>query len=383
MSGAPRIEGWCAAGFEVMREALAENLRDPQEIGQAVSVYLDGEAIVDLWGGYRDAQRTDPWAEDTWACFFSVGKPIAALAAANALADAGVSFEQRVADLWPDYAQAGKAQTTIDQVFSHLASVPGAFAAVPGDAYDWDAMIGAIEHQAPLWPIGSRGCYHTFTYGHLVGELARRATGKPIGALVRERIAAPLTLELGFGLSPEAQLRCADVQITPDDPLLGAIRDSTTLIGRCWQALPLASGEEDFNSVRCREALMPSFNGHGTARALAKLYSALSLALDERPGEHAFSPTLLRALTEEQWSGTDALGLHNRMGRGFRLSNDYSPFNHGPRAFGHSGIGGALAFGDPDQGLGFGFVTNRLAPGPGASPNATRLVNALITATSK
>jgi CubicO group peptidase (beta-lactamase class C family) len=383
MSHPPNIEGYCAAGFEPVREALEKNLRDPDELGQAVSIHVEGRPVVDLWGGHRDRERTLPWTEDTWACFFSVGKPIVALACAGALREAGIGLATPVAALWPSYAQAGKALTTVDHVLSHLAGIPGAFAAQPGDAYDWQAMINAIERQAPMWPVGSQGCYHTFTYGHLVGELARIVTGKRIGALVNERIAAPLGLELGFGLSPEQQSRCADVSITHGDPLLGAIRDPTTLIGRCWQALPLASGQEDFNSAPCRAAEMPSFNGHGTARALAKLYSTLSLALDERGETPLFPSGLLRELTQERWSAVDALGLGNRMARGFRLTNDYSPFNRGPRAFGHSGIGGALAFADPDHGLGFGFVTNRLAPGPGSSPYPMRLVDAMRIAMSR
>ena len=122
---------------------------------------------------------------------------------------------------------------------------------------------------------------------------------------------------------------------------------------------------------------MPSFNGHGTARALATLYSSLAMSLSDDAREQPFSPSLVRMLTAEQWSGTDPLGLNNRMARGFRLANQFSPFNGGERAFGHGGIGGALGFADPDRGLGFGYVTNRLAPGPGASPYAMRLVAAL------
>ncbi|MGK0171173.1 MAG: CubicO group peptidase (beta-lactamase class C family) [Gammaproteobacteria bacterium] len=375
------IDGWCAPKFLDVRRAFEENLRDPLEHGEAVCVVIDGETVVDLWGGTRDHERKKPWTADTWACFFSVGKPIAALALAQVMREEKIGLATPVIEVWPEYGAAGKSGTTFDHVLSHLAGIPGAFAATRGTAYEWADMINAIEAQAPLWPVGTQGCYHTFTYGHIVGELAFRLSGKTIGTLVQERIVGPLEIELGFGLDADTQRRCAHVSMTPGDPLLEAIQDPETLIGRCWAALPLGPGEEDFNSSRCRAAQMPSFNGHGTARGLAKLYSSLALAHSEYGPEQPFPGELIREMTQEQWHHVDALGLNNRMARGFRLKNAYAPFNGAPKAFGHSGIGGALAFGDPELRLGFGFITNRLASGPGASPYATRLAEAVRGAT--
>ncbi len=373
------IHGYCAPRFNAVRDALAENLADPVEIGEAVTIMVAGDIVVDLWGGYRDSERTQPWVEDTLACMFSVGKPVAALPLLR-LVDAGqVDLRDRVANYWPEYAVAGKEETTVDDILSHLAGIPGVTNVPRGSAYDWDVMIRGIEGQAPLWAPGTTGCYHTFTYGHLVGELTRRVTGKPIGQVVREDIADPLDIDLTFGLDADQLSRCANVSATPGDPLLAAIQNPATLIGKCWSALPFGDGEEDFNSPVFRTSEMPAFNGHATARALARLYTNLA-GVETARESLLLSDQGRDMMTAERWHAVDPLGLNNRMARGVRLSNTYSPFNGNPRAFGHSGIGGAVAFADPDAQIGFGFITNRLVPGPGASPYAQRLIDALKAA---
>ena len=251
------VHGECQPQFRAVRDALEENLRDPLELGEGVAVVIDGETVVDLWGGHRDAERTLEWEANTLACFFSVGKPIAALALGQLIEAGHMHLDDRVSDHWPGFGQAGKEETTIDQAISHLAGIPGAFGAPRGSAYEWSAMIAAIEAQAPLWPPGTTGCYHTFTYGHIVGELARRASGRTIGELIRTNITEPLGLDLGFGLTPAECSRCADVQMTKGDPLMESIKGEETLIGRCWSPLPLGPDEEDFNGIYVAKSAEP------------------------------------------------------------------------------------------------------------------------------
>ncbi|WP_179131249.1 serine hydrolase domain-containing protein [Candidatus Entotheonella palauensis] len=370
------IDGYCASQFVAVRDALVENLSDDLEIGEAIAISVAGRLVVDLWGGYRDAGGAQPWAEDTLVCIFSVGKPIAALPLLRLIDRGEVDLQAPVAAYWPEYGAAGKERTTVDDVVSHLAGIPGVSSLPSGCAYNWDKMIKGIETQIPLWKPGSTGCYHTFTYGHLVGELARRVTGKPIDQLVREEIANPLGVDLAFGLDPDQLQRCATVSATPGDPLLAAIRDRSLLIGQCWSALPFGEGEEDFNTTAFRTSVMPSINGHASARALATLYANLA-GVDTTNTPALLSQKGREMMTTERWHGVDVLGLNNRMARGVRLSNAYSPFNGNPRSFGHGGIGGAVGFADPDAQIGLGFVTNRLVPGPGMSPYAQRLINAL------
>ncbi len=371
------VSGHAAPGFEPVADALAENLADPAEIGEAVAVVHEGELVVDLRGGHRDAARVLPWEADTLVCIFSVGKPVSALPLLRLLDQGRVALDDLVADHWPEYAQAGKEATTVDHVLSHQAGIPGAPGAPPGAVFEWPAMVRAIEAASPIEAPGVGGCYHTFTYGHLVGEIFRRIDGRDVATAVAEDIAGPLGLDLGFGLDEAQRARCAQVVATPGDPLTTSIADPETMMGRFWAPLGYGPGGEDFNSERCRAAVMPSFNCHGTARDVARLFARLG---DDLGGEGGgiLSRETAQIAVQERWAHVDALGLDCRIARGFRLSNAYAPFSGNPASFGHTGIGGALGFADPDRRLAFGFTPNRLAPGPGASLYAQRLIDAVM-----
>jgi len=167
------IDGSCDPQFKDVREALVQNLSDGAEIGEAVAVVINGRTVVDLWGGYKNPERTQPWGQDTLVCMFSVGKPIA-IVAVLMLADRGIlHLHKPVTHYWPEFGQAGKDEITVEQLLCHLAAIPGVFNAKKGDAYDTIEMARAIEIQEPLWEPGTQGCYHTFTSfdAALLGEL--------------------------------------------------------------------------------------------------------------------------------------------------------------------------------------------------------------------
>ena len=356
----PLVDGICDPRFKTVREALAQNLSEGDEIGEAVSVVINGKSVVDLWGGYKDRTRGQPWERDTLVCMFSVGKPVAILAILM-LADRGaVDLHKPVTQYWPEFGQAGKDKITVEQLLSHLAAIPGAFSARKGDAYDGLRMARAIELQEPLWEPGTQGCYHTFTMGYLCGELVRRVTGRTLGQFVREQISRPFDIDFHFGLSTTEQQRCAAIYETAGCPFMDTIRDPATLLGKCWIPLPLVDHEEDFNSELYRATEMASFNGHGTARGMARLFSALACG-GKAGGAELLSRAMIQDAVTERWHQTDALGLPCRMSMGFMLRNDALPYNDNPRSFGHIGLGGALAFGDPDAKLGFSFCGNRMA----------------------
>ena len=136
----------CDPAFSAVKEALRENFADGGEVGEAVAVWADGRCAVALWAGHRDAARRLPWQRDTIACMFSVGKPFAIFAVLM-LAERGViGLDNLVADYWPEYAKAGKDQTTVRRIVTHTAGLPGVLGAEVGDAYDWRAMVRAIEN---------------------------------------------------------------------------------------------------------------------------------------------------------------------------------------------------------------------------------------------
>ena len=181
LEAAAPIEGTCDPAFAAVREAFEENFRAGDEVGASVAVYIDGEPVVDLWGGHQDVARTKPWEQDTIVCMMSVAKGVSALCA-HMLVDRGLlNLDERVATYWPEFAQNGKENVLVRWILDHRAGVPVCDAAQPGDLYDFDAIVRAIEVQEPLWPPGTQPCYHTLTMGHMVGELVRRITGKSIG----------------------------------------------------------------------------------------------------------------------------------------------------------------------------------------------------------
>lgn len=371
------VDGLCDPAFSAVREALEQNLAGGDEIGESVSVVLDGCPVVDLWGGYSDQARTRLWRADTLVCMFSVGKPISILPVLILAERGQIDLDAPVVRYWPAFGQAGKDRITVRHIIAHQAAIPGAFAAHKGDAYQWDRMIRAIERQEPLWEPGSSGCYHTVTLGYLTGELVRRVTGRSIGQFLQEEICLPLGIDYHFGLSPADQRRCAEVYEAPDAPFMDVIRNPQTLLGKCWIPLPLTDYEEDFNSALYRATEMPSFNGHGTARGVARLFGALAGG-GEIDGVRLISQTLRDDAIAEAWAQTDALGMPCRMScGGFMLRNDaLAPYNSNPRSFGHLGLGGAIAYGDPDAKLGFSFCGNRMASRTDPVSYAKRLLEA-------
>lgn len=373
MSPVP-VSGHCDARFAALREAFAATFADGFAIGACVAVVIDGEPVVDLWAGHRDARRSLPWERDTLVCMMSVSKALAALCVLR-LADRGaLDLDAPVARIWPEFAAAGKAQITVAQVLGQEAGLPFADAAAEGSLWQPGAVAAALEAQAPEWPPGSTPCYHSFTAGMLYAEIVRRVDGRAIGRFFADEIAAPFGIDFHLGLDAVADARRADYVATPGTPSWdGITRRAASPLNRAWRPLP---ADEDVNSPDWRGGEFPSANGHGNARAVARLYALLA-------GRTA--PPLSRALLERaitaRWDGVEAMTRrHFRYGLGFML--DCPPFPLvGPRNFGHPGVGGAVAFGDPDRGLGFGFAVNRMVPVADIGP-AGALIRAVYSSLS-
>jgi CubicO group peptidase (beta-lactamase class C family) len=371
------VRGHCDPAFEAIREALGRNMA-AGEVGEAVALYADGELKVDLWAGHRDARRSSPWEADTLLCMFSVGKPVAILAVLM-LADRGeIDLDAPVAEYWPEYARNGKEATTVRHVVTHMAGLPGVEGLPGGSAYDWGRMVAAIEEAKPYTVPGENGCYHSFTMGHLTGELVRRVTGCSIDHFIRAEINAPLDIECLFGMSEAERSRCADIVHPEVDPWMDAVKDQDTLLGRIWTPLLDGTGE-DFNSERFRSLTMPAYNCHSNPRSMARLFAAL-LRGGELDGCRLLAKELAERFTrEEVWSGTDILGFPLRMSHGFMLSNELVPFSTARDAFGHLGLGGAFAFADPGAGIACSFAPNRFAPEASLGPYSRRLIEAVRT----
>ena len=231
--------GHCAAGFERVRDAFAENFARGGEVGATVAATVDGRLVVDLWAGHADAARTRPWTRDTIVDIASSTKGLTTICA-HRLVDVGLlDLEAPVARYWPEFAQAGKATIPVHFLLSHRAGLPAIDEPLPTEAlYDWNRMTGALAAQKPWWEPGTQHGYHIFTFGYLVGEVVRQITGKTLGTYFREEVAEPLGIDCHIGLAAEHDGRVAEFIALPPTATRAAGRH-----GRSPQAGGTAGGE--------------------------------------------------------------------------------------------------------------------------------------------
>jgi CubicO group peptidase (beta-lactamase class C family) len=346
-----------------VRDALEGNFREHGELGAAVAIEVGGEPVVDIWAGWEDEAQSRPWERDTLVAVFSVGKAMAALCVLKLVERGSVDLDAPVAEYWPEFAAHGKDRVSIRTLLAHRAGLPALRRRLTDpDAYDWDLMASALAGEEPWWPPGTTHGYHVNTFGFLAGEIVRRVSGRSFGAFFRDEVAVPLDADFHFGLPPELDERVADYMFSS---LMaegtgegGAVEDEARrlLLGRAYLNPPGLSGIGTVNTREWRAAEIPSANGHATARAVARVYSALLAG-------RIISPQTLDAAIAEASTGPDfVLGRPSRFGLGFQLTQPERPLGPNPRSFGHFGAGGSLGFADPDEGLSFAYVLNRSGP---------------------
>jgi CubicO group peptidase (beta-lactamase class C family) len=373
------IDGFCDARFAAVEEAFRRNMAegDPvcgEEIGACVSITVEGETVVDLWGGYQDAARTRPWQRDTITCMMSVTKACAAIALLTLVDRGTVDLDASVANYWPAFADNGKDGMSVRTLISHRSGVIYADAAPAGSLWDDRVVERALEIATPEWQPGTAGSYHSFTYGPLINGLVRHADGRDVGTLWRQDIAGRFGIDFHIGLVDAEVARCAEFVETQGTPSRDGIKINPDLpLFRAWAPLPKS---EDFNSDDFRRRVFASANGHGNARAIARLFGGLANGgvID---GGRLMSADLVKDATAEAWDGMDRMtNRHFRFACGFMLSCPPFPFGGRRDNFGHTGIGGAIGFGDPHARLGFSYCGNRMAPIADTGPFATALIDA-------
>ncbi|MAI25211.1 MAG: serine hydrolase domain-containing protein [Myxococcota bacterium] len=389
------VHGHCDPRFGKVEEIFSESFRNGTEIGAAVSFTLDGESVVDLWGGHKDRALSDPWDADTLVNVYSTTKGMTAICAHQLIEKGLLDVSAPVAHYWPEFAAEGKEKLPVHYLLSHRAGLPAVRDPLPESAlYDWNKFTAALAAQEPWWEPGTRHGYHALTFGHLVGELIRRISGQTVGQYFQEHVAKPLDADFHIGVGPEFDSRISDLHgglASPDsggqrDALPEPIRqfmrdmsDPTTMTGAAFNNPPVAEGV--VNSRAWRQAEIPAANGHATARSLARIYGALSRG-GEVDGIRILRPeTLDRAITQ-QADGPDAVlgGMPMRFGLGFMLRSMVMPLSPSPRAFGHPGAGGSLGMADPDAGVGFGYTMNRMKPGLVGGASAFAMLGAFFDA---
>lgn len=372
MAGRPEVHGWVSEEFADVREAFVENFTRRRELGAACCVYRHGDVVVDLWGGVRDRATGSPWLEDTMTLVFSATKGMAAVVVALAESRGWLDFDARVSDYWPEFADGGKESATVRHLLAHQAGLFGFDEPVDRAVIaDLDRLAGIMARQRAEWEPGDRQAYHAISLGFYEGELIRRVDPqkRTLGQVFQEDIATPLGLDFYIRL-PEAipderlaplVLRHPLLNVLELSPrLLAAALDRRSVFHRSIMANPGTVVALDPERVFARELEVPSGGGVGTARAIAHVYGALAAG----GGELGIRPGTIQALSAPPTPPRQ--GFHDacmqgdiRFSLGFmRPAPDWS-FG-GPSSFGAPGAGGSFGYADPDAGIGYAYVCNRM-----------------------
>lgn len=365
--------GSVAPGFGAVRDAFERNFADRGELGAAVAVFIDGEPVVDLWGGFVDRERTQRWQEDTIVLVFSATKGLAAAAVAVAHSRGLLDYDELVSHYWPEFAQAGKEQLTVRQLLAHrcgLCALDGRLD--PATIADHERLATALARQRPLWQPGLYHGYHAFTLGWYESELIRRIDprGRRLSAFFADEIARPLDADFHMGFPDGDPPNLAPIHGWPawkmmlhlralPPRMVAAYMNPRSLTARAM-GNPRLKSPAEFDSPPYRRLEMPAAIGFGNARAIAAIYSALAsggAALGLQP--HTLAA--ISAPPTPPSRGPYDLVLHATTSYALGWWRPFPGFSFGsPAAFGTPGAGGSFGYADPQHGLGFAYVTNRM-----------------------
>jgi CubicO group peptidase (beta-lactamase class C family) len=375
MTDLPEIHGVCPPRFAAVKDAFAANFTDApeglNERGASFSVVIDGEAVVDLWGGWADAAQTVPFGRDTLTPVFSAGKSVMALLIATCVERGLLDYEATVASYWPAFGQAGKDAITVGQLMSHQAGLSGFAEAIdPTDWFNRDVVLAKLCAQAPLWPPGTASGYHPITIGYLAGELFRIVDGRTMGTALRQDFPG---LDLWIGLPESEHGRVAQMRKPASPPNLGPMDPikRSAFFDRGSSPGQRESGE-------WRKAEIPSANLHATARDLARIVNTVVTGAFD--GRAVLSEATRAALVRERIHGQDKV-LPFVMGWAAGLTSNRGLNVFGPHegAVGHYGWGGSCVVADPDVRLSAAYVMTRQSPHLIGDPRAVRLLDALYS----
>ncbi len=370
------VDGTYDPAFSPMVEAMEKWLSQDEEYGGAISMVHEGKTVIDLWGGYKDKERTQKWQKETVVCMMSVAKGFGSLCVL-ALADRGLlDLDKPVAKYWPAFGKNGKDKVLVRHVLSHLAGIPFLDHAPEKAGMDIEAIFKAMEDQEPVWTPGVTPGYHTFLHGYFCAALVQKVINKPIAQFWREDVAGPFEADFYFNCPEDVWERASPLYIDDDDPMVDWSSDLENPIGRSWQHFPARIPQIN-TAPEWRNWGIPSI-GFGNARGVARLAGAMANE-GTAFGQTLLSPEMVNAIMQVQWDDIDAtLGVPMRHGLGFIMSNDVFPMTGGPRAFGTIGHGGAMAVADPDLNIGFGFSPNHASSAMGENPHLANLLKAAL-----
>ncbi len=361
-SSSIEVQGYCDPKFDKVRDVLAESIASGADVGASVAVTLDGEMVIDLWGGYQDTGGQKSWQKDTIINVYSTTKTMS-FVCALLLADRGeLDFDANVAKYWPEFAQNGKSEVKVWHLMNHAAGLSGMDQPTTSDdMYDWEKMTAALAAQAPWWKPGTATAYHALTQGYLIGELVRRITGKSLGEYFRTEVAEPLDADFFIGVPESEFSRICDLIPPSGDTSSMTGAEEGSIADRTFKN-PLGNAL-DSRTAAWRKAEIPAANGHGNARSVAKIHSILACK-GEAQGIKLLSQKTAESVMIERIGGMDmALGMPVRYGLGFGINPHERILSPNENVCFWGGWGGSQALIDQDARMSFSYVMNRMHDG--------------------
>jgi CubicO group peptidase (beta-lactamase class C family) len=378
------VQGHWDPRFDKVADALGQAISDGEEVGAAIAIDIDGETVVDIWGGHADAAKTKPWTQDTIVNVWSSTKNVTALAGLMLIDRGLIEPATRVADVWPEFAANGKEHIEFRHLLSHTSGLSGwEQPVVVEDVYDWDKSTSMLAAQAPWWEPGTATGYHALTYGHLIGEVLRRLTGSTLKQFVADEIAGPLGADFQIGAKRADFGRIAET-IPAADPMDGV----PPMEQWTEQMLKTFTGPAPDPSVANTDAFraadIGAGNGHTNARALARILSAISLG-GTVDSVQLLRPETIEKIFEVQSDGPDLVlaGHRIRFGLGFGLpALESIPYIPEEKICFWGGWGGSWETMAPDRRMTTAYVMNKMGPGVEGSARTARYTTLIYDAVS-
>lgn len=382
------VQGFVEPGFGKVAEAFERNFTDHGELGAGFALYADGRQVVDIWGGVADRSSGRPWTDETLQLVFSSTKGAAALCVARLVGEGRLSYADKVAQHWPEFAAEGKEGITVEQLMSHQA---GLIAVDQRLSFDElmavTPIVEALAAQRPLWEPGTAHGYHAITFGWLAAELVRRVDGRSLGQYFADEIAGPLGLDFWIGLPESEEHRVSTIELAPPPASAEELAKAAAVLGpgtNGYRALSLDGvlrmmPENHFNTRAVHATEMPGANGITNAGSLARMYAATIGEVDTPSGPVRVLPAeLVDEVRAERVHGPDlTLVEPTRFGAGFWLDEPSTPMIQ-EGSFGHPGAGGSLGYANPELGIGYGYVMNQMWAGLTGNPKSRALNDAVL-----
>jgi CubicO group peptidase (beta-lactamase class C family) len=369
---------------ERLEALFKENFDRFGELGAAISVWQNGKPIIDLYRGYRDARREQPWTADTLVLIWSATKGLGSACLLHVLQENKIGIDRRVAEFWPEFAQSGKENVTIAQLLSHQAGLAALDRQV--NVLDYPSVIHALEEQAPLWPPGTAHGYHARTFGFLLDEIVRRIAGKTLSEYWRETFADPLKLDIWIGLPESENFRVATMSAAkagkPAEPkqFYADLATPSTLARKTFTSPRGLHAVNGMNNPSIRAQSIVSFGGIGSANSLAKFYAMLANG-GELDGRRFFCAKTLGWMTTTLVDGVDRVfQIPTAFSAGFMKDAKDAErriLGRSASSFGHPGAGGSHAFADPENNISFAYVMNQMEQSLLPNEKSLQLVDAI------